>query len=374
MKNTDSRSLRLSLCCKVILTALALSGCRTVANETTVLRGYVSSDDQVFWPGGVIDVCWENDGPGMADGKALVRSVIEEQFNGRTKLKYTGWGLCTANSKGLRVIVYDGISAPDALAPAPSEGGFGNTSAFPAHPQTHGIGHELAGQPNGMLLNFGFKGVQKNLADACFGKSVEMTKLCIRNVAIHEFGHAAGLLHEHERFDSTCQLDSFPHEELPEFETRGYFIGPFDEKSVMNYCVSRVKVSKEALVLSDGDIQTIDWIYSQVATGNVPSPAPSQRPPFYLPPCGCAFKDSDPPAVVLTQVTDTGSAKIAGFRAGDVIVDVDGTQPQTVTEFFEALKKAFKAGTTPTVVVKRGMTNFQAPLALKVGNAANGGS
>ena len=74
-------------------------------------------------------------------------------------------------------------------------------------------------------------------------------------VGLHEFGHAAGLAHEHQRKDSTCKIPN----DGPEKGTTP--LGKFDKDSVMNYCPP---AKGEFFVkLSKGDIDAIAKLYGR---------------------------------------------------------------------------------------------------------------
>ncbi len=70
------------------------------------------------------------------------------------------------------------------------------------------------------------------------------------HTALHEFGHALGLRHEHAHEASTCSweeaLDPFPYD--------GESIFTYDATSVMNYCSGANK-------LSNGDIRALHTLY-----------------------------------------------------------------------------------------------------------------
>ncbi|MDQ3235814.1 MAG: hypothetical protein M3Q07_28735, partial [Pseudobdellovibrionaceae bacterium] len=67
-----------------------------------------------------------------------------------------------------------------------------------------------------------------------------------RATAVHEFGHAMGLLHEHERSDAAGCND---FSGFVQNSDRNVYVGEYDPDSIMNYCVN-----KELTSLSAGDI------------------------------------------------------------------------------------------------------------------------
>ncbi len=91
------------------------------------------------------------------------------------------------------------------------------------------------------------------------GKFHDFVRDQTRATAVHEFGHALGLLHEHERSDGPgCQ--DFPRSALPS-QTRGVqFVGAYDPDSIMNYCHSL-----SLKTLSSGDIAGLAFLYPEAA-------------------------------------------------------------------------------------------------------------
>ena len=106
----------------------------------------------------------------FAPHRSIVKKAVERTWSKAVALKFTGWNGCKRDSKGIRIRVAD-------------EG-----------PHTKGIGTQLDGKKDGMVLNFRFN----NWCPDCAANRAEMIAL----IAIHEFGHALGLTHEQNRHDT----------------------------------------------------------------------------------------------------------------------------------------------------------------------------
>jgi hypothetical protein len=158
------------------------------------------------WQNPVIPVCWE---PGVPNGaeRAWVKSAIDSSWNAAgSRLQFIGFGSCAPNAVGIRIDVRD-ISPDDG-------------------PHTRGLGNQLNAVPKGMVLNFTFKTWSTSCAVD------EMTReLCIRSIAVHEFGHAAALAHEQNRPDKPGECT-----EPAQGSNGDLMLTPYDPSSVMNYC------------------------------------------------------------------------------------------------------------------------------------------
>ncbi len=138
---------------------------QTLAKETRWSR----------WPAPNIPVCWEASALSYEAEMAWTKEAVSDSWQAHSSLHFTGWGTCVARQPGVHLRVAD--EPPIALA----------------------IGRKLDGVDNGIVLNF----VMKKTHVPCGSDRA----LCIRAVAVHEFGHVIGLVHEEFNSD---MADSAP--------------------------------------------------------------------------------------------------------------------------------------------------------------------
>lgn len=228
-----------------LVTPLAVGGCRPRDYNQASPASHVVPT--FFWPEmPEIPVCWENPHPAFQAGWDILRSALVEQYNGRTPVKFTGFGKCSPGMPGIHVYHDDGTPGAERARPAVVAG----ESRF---------GIQLSGVDNGVRMNFTFQNWHPDLCEKEPARS-----RCIRMYALHEFGHALGLGEEHLRSDNSCEHpEAVPAQGLP---LQMYMVWgtQYDPKSVMNYCMSVKQIDTPA-VLSDGDVEILRRLYGRRA-------------------------------------------------------------------------------------------------------------
>lgn len=193
----------------------------------------------------VISVCWRNATAGNSRGRSLTQIAVGSTWEYHGIAQFIGWNDCEPDSKGIKIKIDD--VRPGSLIGIQSEASFGDS----------------------MILNFTFN-------DSEMAGCKQTADNCILSIAIHEFGHALGYLHEQDspELPLWCRKKLDPNDiQVADAALKAKMLTDWDEFSVMDYCFD---IYKTRLQLSDCDIAGYHKLYP---------PNDVVPPPPYSPQC-----------------------------------------------------------------------------------------
>ena len=167
-----------------------------------------------------IKVCWVDRNPKWDNWKQKAQASVTREWQNKTVLEFYGWQLCEDDSDGQIRVAFLDEQRPASC-----------------------IGISECGLKKRLNATMLLSPSYYNIFATCRSDFILinwMQESCFEAAVVHEFGHAIGLWHEQDRYDASCTASSV-HREAGTAEP----IGPYDTKSVMNYCNVNNKLSSE---------------------------------------------------------------------------------------------------------------------------------
>jgi hypothetical protein len=209
---------------------------KAAGQSAGLLGGYLET--RSIWNSHRISVCWENPSEWDEQERQWAKEAVTAAWDAHSDVTFVDWTTCRAYDQsnpylGLRMAIVSD------------------------RPVTRQYGEAGIGFNSDVKLNLDFRSFRKE----CSYSSTK--EICVKNAAIHEFGHVLAFAHEQDRLDTpqACIDQVLEDEPTYDFDHSLTMSGPYDPDSIMNYCVPGFY--DHYLGLSAGDITMLQKYYGK---------------------------------------------------------------------------------------------------------------
>lgn len=222
----------------------------------TQVKSFVSTETKWSNPKG-IPVCWVNPGDTTQEVLGVLKDIVTSEYETKTAIRFSRWNICQPGDQDATIIrvrldvANTTFNAGTGAWTHP--GGQSHVGAKPEPLDGEAVATLRVGAPSTWVNSAGLRNATMS-------------------ATLHEFGHAIGLNHEHQRSDRTdiCAGGVGSDSDRIVINEGGSdtYVGNYDPNSIMNYC----RADKRPY-LTQTDVMGVDYLYPDAARGNriVPS-------------------------------------------------------------------------------------------------------
>ncbi|WP_144021307.1 hypothetical protein [Caballeronia sordidicola] len=210
---------------------------KTAGQPKGLVGGYLYP--QWIWNSHRINVCWDNPSGWDETERNWTKEAVTGAWDANSDVTFVDWTKCPVFGEsppylGIRMLIMSG------------------------KPVTRQLGEAGIGWNQNIKLNLDFASYETGCT------ATSMKEMCVKNEAIHEFGHLLAFIHEQDRPDTpTACIDQVLKDD-PDYKimTGGAVLGPWDAGSIMNYCTPG-GFFNGARGLTAGDITMVQKYYGK---------------------------------------------------------------------------------------------------------------
>jgi hypothetical protein len=215
-------------------------------------------DQEGYWPPDArpVAVCWETPESRHEAQQRMVRDSVKMHIEDQSGMRFEpAWPVCAEKSLGIRITVSDTAWPVSQVGRQYARGAGGQRL------RQFGFYGDYQELPTAMTLNLQLNQLRGFEGCIDLNNREQRNDQCVRTVAVHEFLHAIGFLHEHLRPEARMLQPGCSDAVNPPRDFYGYKplpVGDYDQRSIMNYC-NNIYMGEPAL--SSGDLAALRLWY-----------------------------------------------------------------------------------------------------------------